>query len=60
MLAGNVDDADQDVLVLKQCQERADQIVAERWDDIVTVADALLDRAVLNACLLYTSPSPRD
>jgi hypothetical protein len=35
--------------LLKQCQERADQIVAERWDDIVTVADALLDRAVLNA-----------
>jgi ATP-dependent Zn protease len=32
-----------------QCAQRARQIVEERWDDIVRVAEALLDRTVLNA-----------
>ena len=35
--------------LLKQCKDRAHQIVEERWADIVKVAEALLDRAVLNA-----------
>jgi hypothetical protein len=35
--------------LLKQCEDRAHQIVEERWADIVKVAEALLDRAVLNA-----------
>ena len=32
-----------------ECQDRADQIVAERWAGIATLAKALLDCAVLNA-----------
>jgi ATP-dependent Zn protease len=35
--------------LLDECQERADQIVAERWSDIEKIAAALLDRNVLNA-----------
>ena len=35
--------------LLDECQERAVQIVTDRWDDIETVADALLDRGVLDA-----------
>ena len=32
-----------------ECQDRADQIVTERWAEIATLAKALLDCAVLNA-----------
>ena len=35
--------------LLDECQERAVQIVTDRWDDIETVADALLDRDALSA-----------
>ena len=34
--------------LLKQCEERAHQIVEEQWDKITNLAEALLDRAVLN------------
>ena len=32
-----------------ECQDRADQIVTERWAEIATLAKALLVCAVLNA-----------
>jgi len=35
--------------LLDECEQRAHQLVAERWADIVAVAKALLDRSVLNA-----------
>ena len=35
--------------LLEQCEERARQIVEEHWADIVKVAEALLDRHVLDA-----------
>ena len=35
--------------LLNECDDRAHQIVDERWDDIVRVAKALLDHTVLNA-----------
>ena len=35
--------------LLTECDDRAHQIVAGRWDDIVRVAKALLDHTMLNA-----------
>ena len=35
--------------LLDECEQRAHQLVAERWAEIVKVAEALLDRTQLNA-----------
>ena len=46
--------------LLDECQERADQIVAERWSDIEKIAAALLDRNVLNADDIEAIPKPEE
>ena len=45
---------------VKACQDHGLRSVMEKYDASLSESDLLGRIAALNACLLYTSPSPRD